>query len=416
MKLWAFILLAVYVLERLFDHFLDLLSLRYMKKQKKVPAEFSGFIDDALYEKTRSYTADKTVFGMAEKGFGEIVLAVFIYCGIMDLFNSWLFGFRLDFIWNGIIFFIILASAQTVLNIPFDLYSTFKIEKKYGFNTMKPGLWVSDLIKSFLMQTFLLGLLALAGLALVRWSPDGWWLLLWGAFSLFNLFMMVISPYVIEPLFNKYTPLEGELAEKIKAVLSKTGISVERVFKMDASKRSRHSNAYFTGIGRVKRIVLFDTLIEQFTHEEILSVLAHEAGHWKKKHVLKRVVSTFAVSLAVFYLAWAVIRSGYLTGFFGVNVPTFYANAVLFGFAIGLVSFFFSPVSAWFSRRDEAQADRYAVELMGGGGHMIGALKKLVKENLSNLYPHPLAAFIRYSHPPVLERIEKIRKMGTPGI
>jgi STE24 endopeptidase len=224
--------------------------------------------------------------------------------------------------------------------------------------------------------------------------------------------MMYLSPYVIEPLFHKFTPVDDESLEKgIRDIMQKAGIKVSRIFKMDASKRTKHTNAYFTGIGKVKRIVLYDTLIEKMDREEILSVLAHEAGHWKKKHVLKYIAATEAIALAVIYVAFLLLRSDFLIGLFHIENGSFFAKIVLLGFIGSLVSFPFSPVSHYFSRKHENEADKYSYELTCNAGSMISALVKLSKDNLSNLHPHPLYALFHYSHPPVLERIRKIREL-----
>lgn len=410
MRTAAFVLLGIFVIERALFYLTDALNLNFMRKHDRIPEDFRDAIDEETFKRSRAYTSDKAVFSCLDNLFGDILMAVFLFGGLLNWYNSLLLGWGFGFILTGWLYFILLMTVMTFLKIPFDLYDTFRIENRYGFNTMKKGLWIADFIKSLVVQTILFSALVLAALWFVKILPDWWWLALWGFYFLFTLFMMVLSPYVIEPLFNKYTPLEDEeLSGKIKNLLDKTGIKVERVFKMDASKRSRHANAYFSGIGRVKRIVLFDTLLEKFSHEEILSVLAHEAGHWKKKHVLKRLAATEIVSFAVFCLVWVLVRSDMLSGVFGIRLPSFYSNSFVAVFSLGLLSFIFNPVVSWFSRKDEKEADRFAVELMGEKESMISALKKLVRENLSNLDPHPLMVFFRYSHPPVRDRIKFIR-------
>jgi STE24 endopeptidase len=223
---------------------------------------------------------------------------------------------------------------------------------------------------------------------------------------------MYISPYVIEPLFHKFSPLDDkELESGIRDVMGKAGIKVSRVFKMDASKRTKHTNAYFTGIGKVKRIVLYDTLIEKMDHDEILSVLAHEAGHWKKKHVLKYIVITELIALFVLYIAFRLLQSDFLVNVFSIDQSSFFANVIILGFIGSVLSFPFSPVFNYFSRKHEHEADRFSCEITGKGESMISSLVKLSKDNLSNLHPHPLYALFHYSHPPVLERIRRIREL-----
>jgi len=244
---------------------------------------------------------------------------------------------------------------------------------------------------------------------LVRFSPDWWWLWVWGFFALVTLFLMYISPYVIEPLFFKFKPVSKEgLEEDIRGLLSKAGLEVSRVMEVDASRRSRHSNAYFTGIGRVKRIVLFDTLLEQMDNREALAILAHEAGHWKKHHIVKRLILTEVGSLAVLFAAFQLLQWGGLPGLIGLEQASFSAKLVILGFLGSLISFPLTPLGSWLSRRHEWQADRFAAELSGTPDALASALIKLTRENLSNLHPHPLYARIYYSHPPVVERVARL--------
>jgi STE24 endopeptidase len=255
-----------------------------------------------------------------------------------------------------------------------------------------------------------MALLISAALFLIQKSPDLWWLWVWSFFLAFEIFMMYLSPYVIEPLFHKFTPLEDEELESgIREIMEKAGIHVSRIFKMDASKRTKHTNAYFTGIGKVKRIVLYDTLVEKMDRDEILSVLAHEVGHWKKKHILKRIVLIEVIALVAIYMSWYFLQSEFLIELFSIDTSSFFAKLVLLSFIAGIISFPFGPLSNWISRKHEDEADRYSFDLTGNGDSMISALVKLSKDNLSNLHPHPLYALFHYSHPPVLERIRKIR-------
>jgi STE24 endopeptidase len=226
--------------------------------------------------------------------------------------------------------------------------------------------------------------------------------------------MMYISPYVLEPLFNKFTPIEDPvLEEKVTALMKKVNIKVSRVFKMDASKRSKHTNAYFSGIGRVKRIILYDTLLEKMDHDEILSVLAHEAGHWKKKHIIKMIVCVEIISLIGIYAGFVILKTDILTDIFNISQETFFAKLVLLGFVASIVSFPFTPLSSFISRRFEKEADQFAYELTGNPGAMESSFVKLSKDNLSNLHPHPLYAAMYYSHPPIVQRIKDIRALSS---
>ena len=376
-----------------------------------IPPEFEGKIDENLLKKTQEYEEEKTRFSFISSIFGNVITIIFIFGGLLNIYNSWIASLNWPFILTGILFLLILSYASTFLSIPFSLYSTFKIENKYGFNTTTPKLWLTDFLKSILVSTILMGIVALVGLWLIQSSPNYWWIWVWGFFLIFSLFMMYISPYVIEPLFNKFTPIEEEgIEDKIKKLMQKVNLKVSRVFKMDASKRSRHTNAYFTGIGRVKRIILYDTLLEKMNHDEILSVLAHEAGHWKKKHVLKMIIVLELISLIGIYISFRILQTDLLTALFQIKQGTFFAKVIILGFIGGIISFPFIPLSNYVSRRFEREADRFACELTGNSESMASALIKLSKDNLSNLHPHPFYAAFYYSHPPVVQRIKDIKK------
>ncbi len=411
MNRYQLLILILYLLVQAFEYWLKFLNLRYMKKYgMRVPEGFEGYIDEPLLRKTHAYTIEQSTLSLIESVFGNIVIIAFIYGGLLGLYSRWIDSLGMPFVIKGAVFFFVLTLANTLLTIPFSLYSTFRIENKYGFNTMTMKLWGADLIKSLVLSAVILGVISLGGLSIVSQSPGYWWLLVWGFFFVLSIFLMYISPYVIEPLFNKFTPLEGgDLEERIREMMRKVGIRVSRVFTIDASKRSRHTNAYFTGIGRVKRIVLFDTLMEMMVQSEILAVLAHEAGHWKKKHVLKRIVTFEFLSLIGTYLAYVILNSGVLSDIFCIGGEAFFANLVILAFIFGIASFPFTPLMSYFSRRHEDEADHFAVELTGDPESLATSLIKLSKDNLSNLHPHPLYAKFYYSHPPIVERIRKIR-------
>jgi STE24 endopeptidase len=314
---------------------------------------------------------------------------------------------------QGLLFLIIIVYAQTLIGIPFDLYRHFRIENRYGFNTMTVKLWITDLVKSLAVTTLMSGIVIVAALWMVRQSPEWWWLWVWGFFLIFGLFVMYISPYVIEPLFFKFEPLKSEgLEDRIKQLVQKTGLKVSRVFQVDASRRSRHSNAYFTGIGHVKRIVLFDTLIQQMSQEEILAVLAHEIGHWKKRHVLKKLILSEATALAGLYAAFLLAPWAGLPRLLGYEDLSFFGRIIVIGFLGSLALFPLTPLFNMLSRKDEREADWFAKDLTGNPSAMGSALIKLSRENLSNLHPHPLYAWFYYSHPPVIERLKNLEAPG----
>lgn len=412
MEIYLLAILILYLLVTLLRYSLNFLNLNHLKKYgNDIPSELEGHIDKGLLRKVTDYTVERMRFGFIGSIFNNIVVVVFMFGGLLNVYNSWIVSLNWSFVLSGIFFFLFLSYAGTLLSIPFDLYSTFKIENKYGFNTMTPKLWLIDFLKSILLSTVLSGIVVSVGLWIIQLSPNYWWLWVWGFFLIFSLFMMYISPYVIEPLFNKFTPIEEKgLEDKIRELLQKINIKVSKVFKMDASKRSRHTNAYFTGIGRVKRIILYDTLLEKMDQDEILSVLAHEAGHWKKKHVLKMIFVLELISLIGIYISFRILQTNLLTELFQIKQGTFFAKVVILGFIGSIVSFPFIPISNYISRRFEKESDRFACKLTGNPESMTTALIKLSKDNLSNLHPHPLYAAIYYSHPPVVQRIKDIKE------
>ncbi len=414
MNIYLIIILLGYLIVISFGYYLQSLNLRHLKKYGHiVPEEFEGYIDAELLKKTRDYTVEHSHFGFVESIFSNILVIIFFFGGLINIYNSWVVSFKLSFILSGIVFFLFLSYAKTILSIPFDLYNTFRIENKYGFNTMTGKLWGSDFLKSVILSTILIFIVVFGALFLIKTSPDYWWFFVWLFFLLFSLFILYISPYVIEPLFNKFTPIEnGDMEGSIKDLMKKSGITISRVFRMDASKRSKHTNAYFTGIGRVKRIILYDTLLQLMNKNEILSVLAHEAGHWKKKHVLKLIVIVETMSLISLYISFRIIKAGFLGRLFDIQTDTIFANLIILGFIGGIISFPLTPIMSYLSRRHEKEADRFASEMTGDPEAMATSLIKLSKDNLSNLHPHPLYAFVYYSHPPVVKRIKEIRGEG----
>jgi STE24 endopeptidase len=405
------ILLISYLLVQGFICWLELVNLRYIKKYGlQIPAVFEGYINQETLPRAIAYATDKSFLGLAESVFSSVVMIFFLFWGILNMYSSWVMSLGFSFIPGGTVFFLILGLANTALSVPFSLYGTFRIENRFGFNTMTPGLWVSDMIKSLLLSATLLGTTVAAGLWIIQASPDYWWLFLWSFIFLFSLFLMFISPYVVEPLFNKFRPLEGgALEEKVRGIAEKAGIRVSKVFMVDASKRSHHTNAYFTGIGKVKRIVLFDTLIRKMNEDEIIAILAHEIGHWKKRHIVKRLIGFEAASLIGCYTAFRILQTDFLTDMFCIGNGNFFAKVVILSFMAGIVLFPFTALSNYISRRQEEEADRFATDLTSDPESLATSMIKLSRDNLSNLHPHPLYAKFYYSHPPVLERIQKIR-------
>lgn len=408
------ILLAAYAAVFLLEHLLTGLNLLHLKRfGNQVPPGFEDEIKPDTLRKSSAYAFAQAKLELIESALGGITLVVFLFAGLIGRYDALISTLSDSFQLQGILFFLGLYYAKTIIGIPFSLYHTFVLEARHGFNATTPGLWLADFIKSQAIASVLMAIIIGASLSFVLWAGSLWWLWVWIFFSAFSLFLQYISPFVIEPLFFKFTPVQDEsLEEGIRSLGGKTGISVSRVLLVDASRRSKHSNAYFTGLGKVKRIVLFDTLLEKMSAPEILAVLAHEIGHWKKKHILKFLIVSEVVSFAGLWIASKLLESGRLPTMIGLEDCSFHAQVVILFFLFSLVSFPFSPVFTAFSRRKEREADAFAVDAVGGGENLASALIKLSSENLSNLHPHPLYAKIYYSHPPVVERVGELRRAG----
>lgn len=388
------------------------LNLRHLRLHGAlVPPGFEQATDAETLAKTTAYTIEKGRVEQMEALLDDLLTVVFIFGGALAVYDRWIASIAGSFVGGGLLFFLVLMAARGLLGTPFDLYRTFHIENRYGFNTMTAKLWLTDTLKEIAVTVALFVPVVSAAFALIHWSPQWWWLLAWIFFAVISIFFMVISPYVIEPLFFTFSPVAEEgLAEEIAAMMEKAGAKVSRVMQVDASRRSRHSNAYFTGIGKVKRIVLFDTLIAQMSHAEILAVLAHELGHWKKGHIWKGLLLTETAALAVFYLVFLLIEKGWPAEAAGLQGASFSARLTLLLFILSLAAFWLTPLVSFFSRRNEREADRFSSDLTGAPEALASALVKLSAENLANLHPHPLYACFHYSHPPTVERVERLTR------
>ena len=377
----------------------------------EVPPAFRGTIDEATYRQSVDYTLAKSRFGNVAEVFDTLVLIAVLFTGVLP----WAFGKFSATFGNSIFalagFLFVIGIAFSILGLPFAWYAQFKLEERFGFNTTTIKTWVLDRVKGFLLA-LLLGypLLALV-LKLIEWTGANWWLWAAAVVITFQLFLLFIAPAVIMPLFNRFTPLpEGGLRERLFALAQRTDFPTRSIDVMDGSKRSRHSNAFFTGLGRFRKIVLFDTLIAQLTEPELESVLAHEIGHYKKRHVLKLLgLSISGVFVAFAAIAW-LARQEWFYRAFGFEFERGFAAAdvvpamLLFALLAGTISFWLSPIIHIWSRHFEYEADTFARATMGETQSLIQALRKLSEKNLSNLTPHPLYSGFYYSHPTLLER------------
>lgn len=421
------IIAALYVATGAATFVLDYLNLRHSKRHgNDIPPEFEGAVNADRLELSTAYTMAKSRFAIFSGAYNQVIVLVFIFGGVLEFYNNRLSDYSTHYSWSfplwGVIFVMLLSYGKTALNLPFNLYRSFGIEKRFGFNTMTFGLWLTDLLKALLVSTVLASALLLAVFWLIGREAlsDIWWLPVWGCFFAFTLFVVYITPYVLEPLFNKFTPIKDrELASAVKEMLAKAGIKVRGVYRMDASKRTRHSNAYFTGLGRVKRIVIFDTLMEKLSRDELLAVLAHEAAHCKHRHVLKNLVIFEALAAVGVYVAFLILRSSYLTELFALSRDTFFAKMILLSFLASIVlwgmPWFFNMISRHFER----QADDFAMDIIGDGKPLASALVKLSADNLSNIHPQKFYAMYNYAHPTELERVRALnagRKQAGGGM
>jgi STE24 endopeptidase len=413
MKLTLFCFFAVITA---FTYWLRHINLRHLKLHgNRVPDGFEAAIDEEKLRSSSSYTFDSSRLELWDSLFDNAILTIFLFGGLISLYDGVVMWTGAAPISAAVLFFLVLTWISTLLGIPFDLYGTFRIEARYGFNTTTPRIWIMDFLKSQAIGSLLLAFLVTIVFWLIGWSPQQWWLWVWGFMAMFSLFMMFISPYVIEPLFNTYEPVtEVGLEDDIRIMMEKAGLKVGKVQQMDASKRSRHSNAYFTGIGRVKRIVLYDTLIKQMSHREIVAVLAHEIGHWKKGHIWKRLVWAEVMALAGSWLGFKLLAWPGLPGLLGLPADSSLpAKMVVLGFVASLALFPLGPFSAWRSRCHEREADRFAADLTGRPEDLASALVKMSAENLANLFPHPFYAGFYYSHPPTVERVRTLHSWSS---
>lgn len=406
------LILLLYLAALAFRCGLQLLNNRHLRQHgHEVPAGFETALDPATLARTSAYTLAKGQFSLGHGLFDSLLTLLFIFGGLLAWYDDWLAGWSLNFITAGLAFFLLLSLAQAVLGLPFELYSHFRIESRFGFNRMSFGLWCADQLKTLLLSALFFALVGAAAFWLIQAAPTSWWLWVWGLLVAFGLLLMVIAPVVIEPLFFKIEPLKVDgLEAEIRAMMAKADLAVSKVLQVDASRRSTHSNAYFTGLGRQKRVVLFDTLLQQLSKEEILAVLAHELGHMKKRHIVKRMVLMAAAALIYCWLAYVLIGWPGLPQLVGLTAASFYARVVILFFLAGILTFPLTPLFSLLSRRHEFEADRFAGELHGNPEDLATALIKMSRENLANLHPHPVYARFYYSHPPLVERVGKLRE------
>lgn len=410
MNIFAVIIIATLVVDFVLNLVADLYNLKSL--DKGLPDEFSDVYDEETYEKSQRYTKVRTKFGFFTSIFNLAVLLVFWFAGGFQWMDELVRSWELGVIWTGLAYIGLLLLARQIITLPFSLYSTFVIEEKFGFNKTTPKTFVLDLVKGLGLGILLGGPLLAGILAFFTFIDQYAWLYAWGAVTAFTLFVQFIAPTWIMPIFNDFEPLDedSDLRQKIRDYADKVNFAMEGVYVMDGSKRSSKSNAFFTGFGKNKRIALYDTLIENHTDDELVAVLAHEIGHYKKKHIIKNMAISIAQTGIMFFLLSIFLNSEGLFDAFYMEQMSVYAGLIFFGMLYAPIDMIVSIFMQILSRKYEFEADEFASTTYQKEP-MIAALKKLSKDNLSNLTPHPFYVFLNYSHPPVLERIHTIREL-----
>jgi STE24 endopeptidase len=382
------------------------------RHRDEIPAVFRGVMDDAAYRKSVDYTLAKNRFGMIEDVFDALLLAGVIFSGLLPAaWRGWTDATGSQAAWSAVLFLIAVAQVLALPGLPFEWWAQFRLEARFGFNRSTLRLWITDKLKGVVLGLVIGFPLLWLVLKFVDWIGPWWWLCAWALFFGFQLLMIVVYPMWILPWFNKLTPLpEGDLRKQLLALAERAAFRASTIQVMDGSKRPGHSNAFFTGFGRFRRIVLFDTLIAQLAPVELEAVLAHEIGHYKLGHIPRMLAVSAATTLGAFWLIGWVANTPAIFTTFGFGAPHVALALLLLTLLGGVFAFWFAPVSNLFSRRHEYQADAFARRAIGAVNPMIGALRKLTRENLSNLTPHRLFSAFYYSHPTLAEREAALRR------
>jgi STE24 endopeptidase len=400
------VIVAILFLDFALERYLDLLNSRH--RTTRLPEELKDVFDAEQYRRQQEYKKVNDRFSLLTSSFSFLVILLMLFLGGFSLVDGWARGITDQPILIVLVFFAILGLGADLMGTPFSLYDIFVIEERFGFNKFTPKIFVTDKLKAYLLGAILGGGL----LALIVWfyrvTGSLFWIYAWILATAFSVFMVMFYSSLIVPLFNKQTPLEeGELREAISTFSEKVGFRLNNIYVIDGSKRSTKANAYFTGLGPKKRIVLYDTLIKDLSVKEIVAVLAHEIGHYKKKHTLTGMISgTIQTGLTLFILS-IFIGNPALSGALGADQPSFHMGLIAFGILYSPISLLTGLLMNYVSRRNEYAADRYVKENYDAG-ELAGALKKLSSKNLSNLTPHPAYVFFHYSHPTLLQRVRAL--------
>jgi STE24 endopeptidase len=401
-----FLILIIPVTGFLLERYLEYLNSKM--RSEILPEKLKGVCDEEEYRKTQLYEKDNKRLSFWSSAFNLAVIILMIVAGGFAFLDVAARSLSNNIVVISLIFFGIIGFASDIINLPFTWYDTFVIEKKYGFNTMTIRIFITDHLKSW----FIVLIIGAPVLGLITWiyykTGKGFWIYAWGLITAFTVFINFFYSELIVPIFNKQTPLENsQLRKKIEAFAEKAGFRLRNIFVIDGSKRSTKANAYFSGFGSKKRIVLFDTLMKELTEEQIVAVLAHEIGHYKKRHVLRNLFISVILTGLMLFLFSLIVSSPLLSNAMGAKTPSFHLGLIVFGILYSPLSLLIGLVTNYISRRNEFEADEFVTK--NYESHSLSeALKKLSVKNLSNMLPHPAYVFFHYSHPPLLERLERL--------
>lgn len=410
MNIYAIIILAAIVVDFVLEIISNRLNLKSLTKE--LPDEFEDVYDEDTYAKSQEYTRTRTKFGFITGTFNLLLLLGFWFSGGFNWLDQWARSFEFGVIGTGLIFIGVLVIAKSIISLPFSLYSTFVIEERFGFNKTDLKTFVTDRLKGLALSVLIGGPLLAGIIAFFEYGGAWAWLYAWLAVTAISLIMQYVAPTWIMPIFNKFEPLEdGDLRQAIESYADKVDFPLQGIYVMDGSKRSSKSNAFFTGFGKNKRIALYDTLIENHTTEELVAVLAHEIGHYKKNHIVKNMTISILHTGIMFVLLSIFLQVPALFEAFYMEEMSVYAGLLFFGLLYSPVETILGIFMQQMSRKHEYEADHFAASTIEEPIEMANVLKKLSKDNLSNLTPHPFYVFLNYSHPPALKRIKEIKKV-----
>ena len=407
--LFYIIIISAIIFEYLISSLSTILNMKSISAI--LPEGFEKVYNKNKYAKSQKYLKINSQFSLFSSSFSFFIIMVVIHFGVFGFLDDFVRAKSSNSIYSGLVFFGILFIINDIINLPFSFFKNFVIEEKFGFNKMTISIFIKDKLKSYLLVFFIGGITMFSILSFFYYFETYGWLMVWIFLTIFSIIIQPIFIHFIAPMFNKFSPLDdGELKSAITKYSKEINFPISRIDVMDGSKRSNHSNAYFTGFGKSKRIALFDTLINNHTTEEIVSVVAHEAGHYKKKHIFFGMILSIIQTGLMLFLFNFIINEVALYKIFGVSEPSIYTGLVFFGLLFAPLNMVLSLISLSISRKNEFEADQYALDTTNNPQALISMLKGLASDNLSHLTPHPFTVFLQYTHPPIYERVKKIEK------